>query len=205
MQPACGTAHVRVIPKSEPQRRLFEWPLLTQGLQIVSICVALGEYPTIRFYRPPNPLHEASVLCYHLSNFVQDGLDEYAKYHDDFPPPSSRPRGVLILTDRTMDLFAPLIHEFTYQAMVHELLPVSEGDKVLYKTILNQGRPNQEEKEMELSENDKIWMENRHLHMKDLLEKLVADFNKFRAENPQFAEEYSSTVSRTFSKLRILQ
>ena len=73
--------------------------------------------------------------------------------------------------------------------MVHELLPVVDADKVVYKTILNQGRPNQEEREMELGEKDKIWLENRHLHMKDLLEKLVADFNKFRKENPQFAEE----------------
>ena len=153
------------------------------------MCVSLGEYPTIRFYKPSNPLHEAAVLCSHLARFVQDGLDDYAKYHNDFPPPSPRPRGVLILTDRSMDLYAPLIHEFTYQAMAHELLPLSEGDKVLYKTIQNQGRPNQEEKEMELGEKDRIWVENRHLHMKDLLEKLVADFNKFRAENPQFADE----------------
>ena len=129
------------------------------------------------------------MLCYHLANFVQDGLDEYAKYHNDFPPHSPRPRGVLLITDRSMDLFAPLLHEFTYQAMVHELLPVVDADKVVYKTILNQGRPNQEEREMELGEKDKIWLENRHLHMKDLLEKLVADFNKFRKENPQFAEE----------------
>ena len=88
-----------------------------------------------------------------------------------------------------MDLFAPLIHEFTYQAMVHDLLPLKEGDKICYRTTLNQGAPNEEEREMELGENDKIWVENRHLHMKDLLEKLVADFNKFRAENPQFSEK----------------
>ena len=87
-----------------------------------------------------------------------------------------------------MDLFAPLIHEFTYQAMVHELLPVEEGDKTIYKTVFNKGSPNEEEREMELGENDKIWLENRHLHMKDLLTKLVEDFRKFKAENPQFAE-----------------
>ena len=88
-----------------------------------------------------------------------------------------------------MDLFTPLLHDFTYQAMVHDLLPIKEGDKSFYKTVLNQGSANEEEKEMELGENDRIWVENRHLHMKDLLEKLVADFNKFRADNPQFAEK----------------
>ena len=158
-------------------------------VKIVSVCVSLGEYPTIRYYRPRNPTHEASVLCSHLARFVQEGLDQHAKHHEDFPPPSPRARGVLIITDRTMDLFAPLVHEFTYQAMAHDLLPIRDEDKTLFKTIVNRGGANEEEKEMELSEKDKIWVENRHLHMKDLLEKLVADFNKFRAENPQFAEK----------------
>ena len=121
---------------------------------------------------------------------MQDELDQYAKFHEDFPPPSARPRGSLIITDRSMDLFAPLLHEFTYQAMVHDLLPVKEGDKFLYKTVVNQGEANEEEKDIEIGEKDKIWVENRHLHMKDLLEKLVADFNKFRAENPQFAKRF---------------
>lgn len=158
--------------------------------KIVSICVSLGEYPTIRYHRPRNPVHEASVLSSHLARFVQDELDQYAKFHEDFPPPSPRPRGSLIITDRSMDLFAPVLHEFTYQAMVHDLLPVKDGDKVFYKTVVNQGDANQEEKDMEIGEKDKIWVENRHLHMKDLLEKLVGDFNKFRAENPQFAERF---------------
>lgn len=90
-----------------------------------------------------------------------------------------------------MDLFTPVLHEFTYQAMVHDLLPVKEGDKVFYKTVVNQGDANEEEKDMEIGEKDKIWVENRHLHMKDLLEKLAGDFNKFRAENPQFAERFA--------------
>ena len=153
----------------------------------MSICVSLGEYPTIRYYKPQSPTHEASVLCTHLARFVQLELDHYAKHHEDFPPPSPRPRGSLIITDRSMDLFAPLVHEFTYQAMVHDLLPITEGDKILYKTVINQDQTG-EEKDVEISEKDKIWVENRHLHMKDLLEKLVGDFNKFRAENPQFAE-----------------
>ncbi|KAL9116720.1 MAG: hypothetical protein Q9187_006752, partial [Circinaria calcarea] len=156
--------------------------------KIVSVCVSLGEYPTIRYYRPRNPLHEASVLCSHLARFVQEGLDQHAKYNEDFPPLSPRPRGVLIITDRSMDLFAPLVHEFTYQAMVHDLLPIKEGEKTSFRTIVNQGAANEEEKDMELGEKDRIWIENRHLHMKDLLEKLVGDFNKFRADNPQFAE-----------------
>ncbi|KAI9780253.1 MAG: vacuolar sorting protein VPS33/slp1 [Geoglossum umbratile] len=154
--------------------------------KIVSICISLGEYPSIRYYRPKNPSHEASVLSTHLARFVQEELDAYAQYHEDFPAPSNRPRGALFITDRSMDLYSPLIHEFTYQAMAHDLLPIKEGDKVLYKTVIKQGEPDEEEKEMEIGEKDKIWVENRHRHMKDTIEKLMEDFQKFIDENPHF-------------------
>ncbi|KKY13716.1 putative sec1 family superfamily [Phaeomoniella chlamydospora] len=157
-------------------------------LRIVSICVSLGEHPIVRYYRPRNPTHEAGVLCSHLARFVQEELDLFARYHPEFPPQSPRPRGVLLITDRSLDLFSPLVHEFTYQALALDVLPISDGDKVTYKYISNQGRPNEEEKHVDIGEKDKIWVANRHMHMKDLLEKLVADFNKFRAENPQFAD-----------------
>ncbi|KAK2779236.1 vacuolar sorting protein VPS33/slp1 [Emmonsiellopsis sp. PD_33] len=165
--------------------------------RIVSICVSLGEYPIIRYYRPKNPTHEASVLCSHLARFVQDELDQYAQERQDYPPPSPRPRGILYILDRSVDLYSPLVHEFTYQAMAHDLLPIKEGDKITYKTTLNEGLPGEEVKEMEISESDKTWVDNRHLHMKDLLGKLVDDFNKFRADNPQFADSNAAANVNT--------
>lgn len=93
------------------------------------------------------------------------------------------------MVDRSLDLFSPLVHEFTYQAMVHDLLPVKDGDKVTYKTVINEGTKNEELKDMVISEQDKVWVDYRHLHMKDVLGKLGEDFAKFRAANPQFAEE----------------
>jgi syntaxin-binding protein 1 len=148
--------------------------------------VSLGEYPTIRYYSPQNPSHEAAVLCSHLARFVQLELDQYAKYHQEFPPTSSRPRGALIITDRSMDLYAPIVHEFTYQAMIHDLLPIIEGDKIFYKSLIKATDPTTDIKTIEISEKDHIWVSNRHLHMKDLIGKLVSDFEKFRAKNPQF-------------------
>ncbi|KAH8696119.1 Sec1 family superfamily [Talaromyces proteolyticus] len=164
--------------------------------KIVSLCVVLGEYPIIRYYRPRTPTHEASVLCSHLARFVQDELDRYAQFNRDFPPQSPRPRGVLLIVDRSMDLFSPLLHEFTYQAMAHDLLPIKDGDKVTYKTVINEGAANEEVKDMEITDHDRIWVDYRHLHMKDVLERLAEDFTKFRAANPHYAEsEDSSKVS----------
>lgn len=110
----------------------------------------------------------------------------YAQYHQDFPPQSNRPRGALYIVDRSMDIAAPFLHEFTYQAMAHDLLPIVDGEKITYKTVLNEGHHDEEEKEMEISEKDNIWVENRHRHMKDTIEKLMGDFRKFIESNPNF-------------------
>lgn len=159
------------------------------------MCVSLGEYPIIRYYRPLAPRHEASVLCTHLARFVQEELDLYAKFHEDFPPPSTRPRGLLYIVDRSLDLFAPLIHEFTYQAMAFDLLPIKDGEKVTYKTTVNEGRPDEEVKDVEISEKDRIWLQNRHQHMKDTIEKLMGDFQKFIDQNPHFTKSDSDNAN----------
>lgn len=87
-----------------------------------------------------------------------------------------------------MDLFAPLVHELTYQAMVHDLLPIIEGDHIFYRISAKSDDGSDSGKDAEISEKDNIWVANRHLHMKDLIDKLVSDFEKFRAKNPQFEE-----------------
>lgn len=163
--------------------------------KITGLCVTLGEYPKVRYYRPQNPIHEASVLSSHLARFISEELDEYAQWNPNFPPQSSRPQGVLIVTDRSMDLMAPLIHEFTYQAMAHDLLPIKDGDKTTFHMIVNEGSPDAEEKDMELTEKDKVWVENRHRHMKDTIDKLMSDFQRFLDENPHFTNSNSDTTS----------
>lgn len=120
---------------------------------------------------------------------MQDELDLYAKFHEDFPPPTNRPRGALFIVDRSMDLFAPLLHEFTYQAMAFDLLPIREGDKTTYHTVINEGMPNQEIKDIEITEKDKLWVENRHRHMKDTIDKLMSDFQRFIKDNPNFTKD----------------
>lgn len=135
----------------------------------------------MRYYMPKSALHDAQVLCYHLANLTQKTLDGYAQRHHDFPPPSSRPPSVLMITDRSMDLMAPLVHEFTYQAMAHDLLPIKDGDKVTYHVKINNG---EEEQDMELQENDETWVENRHRHMKDTIDTIMTKFQKFVAETP---------------------
>lgn len=167
----------------------------TLAQRLAGVCITLGEYPKVRYYRPKNAVHEASVLCSHLARFVQEELDGYAHWNPNFPPPSNRPQSTLVVTDRSMDLMAPLLHEFTYQAMAHDLLPVKDADKVTYRTKINAGMADETEKDMELSDKDKIWIDNRHRHMKDTIDKLMGDFQKFLDENPHFTNDGAEATS----------
>lgn len=94
-----------------------------------------------------------------------------------------------------MDLMAPLLHEFTYQAMAHDLLTLKEGDKVTYHMTINEGSDGAEDKDMELQEKDKVWVDNRHRHMKDTIEKLMGDFQKFLDQNPNFTDDNQDATS----------
>lgn len=96
----------------------------------------LGENPFIRYYNPSSqPLGPGAAVNEHLSKRLatrlQADLDEYCRNNPGFPPPADppRPRATMVVTERAMDLQAPLLHEFTYQAMCYDLLDIVDGIK----------------------------------------------------------------------------
>jgi syntaxin-binding protein 1 len=133
---------------------------------------------------------------------VQEQIDMYAQYHQDFPPQTNRPRGALYIVDRSLDIIAPFLHEFTYQAMAFDLLQIKDNEKVTYRTVINEGQQDAEEKEVEISEKDKIWVENRHRHMKDTIEKLEGDFKKFLQDNPHFAQQTGGGTNTSLNAIK---
>lgn len=59
---------------------------------------------------------------------LQRAIDDYVR--DNEPKPDAgRPRGLLFITDRSMDTAAPFLHEFSYQAMCNDLLPIQDGTR----------------------------------------------------------------------------
>ena len=88
----------------------------------------------IRFHRPMENSHPARSHSSRLAQLLQAELDEYAAGSPDFPPRSNtRPRAVLLLCERGFDVVTPLLHEFTYQAMANDLLPIEDG--ISYKFL----------------------------------------------------------------------
>ncbi|KAJ7087363.1 Sec1-like snare protein [Mycena belliarum] len=132
-----------------------------------------------------------------LAFFVQNILDEHKKANPDFsvqkPSEPVRPRGTLFITDRAMDMVAPFLHEFTYQAMANDLLPIEDGTKYTYKFQSSVGAF--EDKTATLTDADSVWTEVRHMHMREAIDKLMADFNKFLTENAVFKGEGAASLN----------
>jgi syntaxin-binding protein 1 len=155
---------------------------------LVSLCVALGEYPSIRFQKPPKSSYEANMLPYMVASTFQKEIDMYARNDANFPNTNdNRPRSMFLVVDRSIDAFAPLLHEFTYQAMAYDLLPIKDGNKYVYETEKAGG--GSEQTEGVLSEKDAEWVSLRHMHMQDAIDTLTQKLDKFKKENPHLVDK----------------
>lgn len=156
---------------------------------LVDLCVITGEYPIIRYYSPNenDAYFNASVLPKMIATEVQEQLDEYTRTHADFPPPSTRQRSIFIITDRTLDLFAPLLHEFTYQAMAYDI----ESDKIRNDVYTYEAEAETGQKEMKkskLNDSDPEWVQLRHLHILDAQGLLSSKTEEFLSKNSMLVD-----------------
>ena len=179
------TAESRIFHcNSLPQLSILTNPYTTQDLkfqaaaQISSYFISLGDYPVIRYPKSSDILKELSTLIFDILN------KHMSQYPDEYPSHTLSPP-VLFLLDRTIDPMAPFLHEFTYQAMVHDLLPI-QNNKYKYEFTDNEGK--KQEKESELNESDPVWYITRHLHIKNASSKITSEFNDFLSKNAGIAQ-----------------
>ncbi|KAK9766155.1 syntaxin binding protein 1 [Basidiobolus ranarum] len=157
--------------------------------KIVSLNVALGENPMIKYFKPDGELN-TSEISFDLAELVQEEFDllqRRKQYLQTIDP--RQPRSTLIVLDRTVDLRAPLLHEITYQAVVHDLLSFPDDATYTYKYVDANGK--ELDKEGSLNEDDPIWVENRHISFDQCAQSLVAKItklgNKKMVNNPEMS------------------
>lgn len=101
---------------------------------MLSVLSTVAELPHIRYFDPARTQLSKS---YKLANYLQEELDELIKNDPEFPhkdnPANTNKKGTLLIIERSFDMATPLLHEFTYQAMVHDLISVQNG-KLKYES-----------------------------------------------------------------------
>ncbi|GEQ70470.1 hypothetical protein JCM33374_g4147 [Metschnikowia sp. JCM 33374] len=164
---------------------------------IVNAIVVAGEYPLIRFYVSPQANHPAARLPELIADEVQRQLDDYARSNEDYPPQYTpdKPRAILLVSDRTMDLFAPLLHEFTYQAMAMDIIEGLERSGVYtYESENEKGEKQQLHTSLD-SEDDETWRALRHKHIIEASESIVAKIGDLIKNNPMMVDRSRAKTS----------
>ena len=143
----------------------------TIARKLATVCISLNEYPCIRYQGTSRFAVEVAKIC----NTI---LDEFSKANSSFwthgdGEHSDRDRGNLLILDRSYDPLTPLLHEYSYQAMITDLLNIEDGGLVTYEINTGNGT---EEKQALLNEADDLWTQHRHNHIAkvigDLKEKM---------------------------------
>ncbi|KAL0095848.1 Sec1-like protein [Phycomyces blakesleeanus] len=178
-------------PRSHP-----EDSIRVTAKQLLSVCATLGEDPIIRYQTPPPPppppsqsptdglLPQQGSVTRSLATILQKEMDDFCRISPNFPPARNppQPRATLLILDRSIDPMAPLLHEFTYQAMINDLLPVEPSESkngIKYTHEYNQEDGTMATMDVILNEEDTVYRSVRHQHIAECTENLVRDFKKF--------------------------
>ncbi|KAJ1742030.1 syntaxin binding protein 1 [Coemansia sp. RSA 1086] len=172
--------------------------------RLLSVVVSLNIRPYIRYYKPsasapyaaPQSLllpgnGKTETLCPRVAEsmaaIIQGKLNDYFSHEQSNPDgrgnyADTLDPSVIIVVDRSIDLYAPLLHEFTYQALVHDLIDLERGNKYVYDSETTDGQI--QTVEAELSEQkDVIWQKCRHRHIGVVSQSLADQFEKLIKEN----------------------
>lgn len=164
---------------------------------IVNAVVVAGEYPLIRFYSLPDSTHQAARLPELIADEVQRQIDEYSRANHDYPPPSAgdKPRAILLICDRTLDLYAPLLHEFSYQAMAMDIVEgLERNNKYVYSAENEKGEEQLMETLLDL-EDDDTWLALRHMHIIEASELIIGRINDLIKNNPLMVDRTKAKTS----------
>ncbi|KAJ2901200.1 syntaxin binding protein 1 [Coemansia aciculifera] len=164
---------------------LLDGDLEASADRLLSVIASLGVRPYVRYYCPPG---SATSPAKAMASRLQLKLDDYfaherrkAENYMKNQAPDLQTSTVIVL-DRSVDVFAPLIHEFTYQAMVHDLIDLESGDKYVYNTQAANGEV--QRVEAELAEAiDPLWTKLRHQHISVVSQTLIERLGRLVSEN----------------------
>lgn len=163
--------------------RKYDACLNTMATRVATVFASLREFPFVRYRAAKSSLDASTVTTLRdlvptkLAAGVWNCLARYKTTIPDFP---QRETCELLIVDRSVDQIAPIIHEWTYDAMCHDLLNM-EGNKYVQEVLSKSGSV--ERKEVLLEEHDPVWLELRHAHIADASEKLHDKMTNFVSRN----------------------
>ncbi|KAJ2803562.1 syntaxin binding protein 1 [Coemansia helicoidea] len=175
--------------------------------RVLSTVASLGIRPYVRYYRPPlsaayvpsRPSVAAGdctgTACPRIAEAmaarIQRKLDEHFAQqqgdrgqHRDRAAAADAAPSVIIVLDRSVDMCAPLLHDFSYQAIVHDLLDLESGRKYIYEAEGADGQTRRVEAEL-TEDTDELWKKFRHWHIADVSQALADEFEQLVSKSEE--------------------
>ncbi|KAK8967365.1 SNARE-interacting protein KEULE [Platanthera guangdongensis] len=156
----------------------------TIATRIATVFASLREFPYVRYRAAKSSLDVSTMTSVRdliptkLAAIVWHCLARYKSSISEFPQTETCE---LLILDRSVDQIAPIIHEWTYDAMCHDLLNM-DGNKFVHEVPSKTGSTS-EKKEVLLEDHDPIWVELRHAHIADASERLHEKMSNFISRN----------------------
>jgi len=149
--------------------------------RLATLFASLREAPSVRFRAGKSSANEAAamreMLAGRLAGQLAQRIQALQTRLPDFP--QSETCDLLIL-DRSVDAIAPVVHDWSYECLCHDVLRM-RGPMYRYRYTANNGKT--EEKDVALDEADVLFRELRSLHVADVLIRVSERMEKFRDAN----------------------
>ncbi|TPX70602.1 hypothetical protein SpCBS45565_g01596 [Spizellomyces sp. 'palustris'] len=157
--------------------------------QMKSVLWTLEDCPAIRYFDPSG---KSDSLSAHMAFKLQKAIDQLKDLDPEWPPTTPYPPAQILVLDRSVDPFAPLIHTLTYQAAAHDILHI-DGTKVTKDDTTTQTAV--------LDESDGLYKNIRHHFIADAWKNILETKNKLDAESS--ALESSENALKRIEQLKI--
>eukprot|EP00002_Diphylleia_rotans_P002207 TRINITY_DN1137_c0_g2_i4.p1 TRINITY_DN1137_c0_g2~~TRINITY_DN1137_c0_g2_i4.p1 ORF type:complete len:545 (-),score=89.76 TRINITY_DN1137_c0_g2_i4:830-2464(-) len=161
------------------------------AMHIATVLRSLGEtfqMPTIRCHSSGTSRSIGECLIQQLRTSIGKPGSQ---------PEVPREPAVVLILDRSFDALTPVLHEFTYQAMIYDIIDL---DKDIYKYKTTAENQMNAEREWILNEKfDPFWSNLRSMHIMDVISNIREGYEKFNASMPssQSSEGGSETPEAT--------
>jgi len=110
--------------------------------RLATVFASLKEFPVVRFRAARSAMDATTTTTFRdliptkLAAALWNSLVKYKSTVPKFPQTETCD---LLIVDRSIDQIAPVIHEWTYDAMCHDLLNI-EGNKNVYEITKPSGK-----------------------------------------------------------------
>lgn len=161
--------------------RKFDACLNTMATRIATVFASLKELPFVRYRAAKDLDGSASSFRESIPSRLATAVWNCILNYKSIPNFPQTETCELLILDRSIDQIAPVIHEWTYDAMCHDLLDMDGNKYVLEVPSKTGGEP--DKKEILLEDHDPVWLELRHAHIADASERLHDKMTNFVSKN----------------------